>query len=132
VTAHVQPDQGTVCAYWVAVLVTAIGSSKDTCCVEFQLIALRHLLLATYVYTGNLVPSRCRTHLVDALCAPCEQFSTSQPKGMSGHESVHFGVVMALGRVLMHDAEFAQHRSKLHILRRERYVAMRTPSLADG
>ena len=79
-----QPDRGRVCAYWAAVLVAGMqdkavltGTSYPAAeartaavhAAKFQCMALRHLVHAAYMYTGEVIPQPLRASLVIALSA---------------------------------------------------------------
>ena len=111
-----QPDQGTVCAYWIACLIAAIGSSARDCSMEFQWAALLNLLAAVYLYTGEVVPRRLRTRLVDAF------HSYQREAGAPGLESESVAEhhlnnritgAAALSYVLRGDAAFASQQRRI-------------------
>jgi hypothetical protein len=66
VLARLQPDNGAVCAYWIAALVSAIQPKSGTC-PGYQLVALEALFAALYLHTGRIVPQAQRSKLCVAL-----------------------------------------------------------------
>jgi hypothetical protein len=62
-----QPDRGTLCAYWLAVLISTLVDEYDEICIEFRLYALRALEATLFVYTGAAIPRPLRAPLVAAM-----------------------------------------------------------------
>jgi hypothetical protein len=77
--ARVQPDQGTLCAYWLAVLVSSLDVDKSS--VEFSIYALRALQATVFVHTGHAVPKPLRASLVAALLKMHNRIASGRAKG---------------------------------------------------
>jgi hypothetical protein len=60
-----QPDCGTICAFWVGALISAIHPAS-ACYKTFRSAALKLLLCFVYAFTGHAVPRQLRGPLCSA------------------------------------------------------------------
>jgi hypothetical protein len=115
--APVQPDTGTLCAYWLAALVSALNDSERRSSAEFEVYALRALQATLFVYTGAAIP--LRASLVAALH---QVHNTAMARMQSGALSVDPMVTAAVLMTLQGlvwlvsgDDAFAEHLRFSHL-----------------
>jgi hypothetical protein len=80
---RVQPDNGTICAYWVSALISMIDVASGTG-MEYRSVALQALCVALYLHMGRLVPRSQRRRL-------CRVLNLELRHGIGGNRAANCG-----------------------------------------
>jgi hypothetical protein len=107
----VQPDNGTICAYWVSALISTIDVASGTG-LEYRNVALQALCMALYLHTGSLVPRSQRRRLCrvsSLLLEDCIKHNGSAPPGTHACKALHHAMMAAVSILnqVTTDAAFA-------------------------
>jgi hypothetical protein len=122
----VQPDNGKVCTFWIAALISAIDP-KYSSSMEFRADALQHLITVVYIYTGQIVPEQLRQSLIGVLASIKRICACQMAPSLTGRKKTtchlrdvaHARTVYsasALAYLLQSEETFSAHYLQLHDL----------------